>query len=122
PKAFATAQERVLHHIGQAGYLSTPQIIKLCYGHLSHNPASQKVSASNDLKKLQEKKSLKELSDRRPKIYYAGNRPNVTAHDLALRDLFVKIALSNFEISNFDFSSQLGKLNPDLRVDFVAED
>ncbi|MFL6215744.1 MAG: replication-relaxation family protein [Blastocatellia bacterium] len=122
PKSFATAQERILHYVGQAGYLTTPQIIQLCYGHLSHNPASQKVSASNDLKKLQEKKSLKELSDRRPKIYYAGNRPNVTAHDLALRDLFVKIALSNFEISNLDFSSQLGKLNPDLRIEFLAED
>lgn len=122
PKTFATAQERILYYIGQAGYLTTPQIINLCYGHLSHNPASQKVSASNDLKKLQEKKSLKELSDRRPKIYYAGNRPNVTTHDLALRDLFVKIELSNFEISEIDFSSQLGKLNPDLRVDFVTED
>lgn len=122
PKTFATAQDRILHYIGQAGYLTTPQIISLCYGHLGHNPASQKVSASNDLKKLQEKKSLKELSDRRPKIYYAGNRPNVTAHDLALRDLFVKIELSNFEISEIDFSPQLGKLNPDMRIDFVAED
>lgn len=122
PKTFATAQERILHYIGQAGYLTTPQIISLCYGHLSHNPASQKVSASNDLKKLQEKKLLKELSDRRPKIYYVGNRPNVTAHDLSLRDLFVKIELSNSEISTIDFSSQLGKLNPDLRVDFVTDD
>jgi hypothetical protein len=39
-----------------------------------------------------------------------------------LRDLLVKIKLSNFEICRIDFSSQLGKLNPDLRVDFVADD
>jgi protein involved in plasmid replication-relaxation/type IV secretory system conjugative DNA transfer VirD4/TraG family protein len=122
PKSFVTAQERVLHYVVQAGYLTTPQIIKLCYGHLNHNLASQKVSASNDLKKLQEKKLLKELSDRRPKIYHVGGKPNVTAHNLALRDLFVKIELSNFEISKIDFSAQLGKLNPDLRVDFATGD
>jgi hypothetical protein len=122
PQTFATAQERILNYVARAGYLATPQIIQLCYGHLSHNPASQKVSASTDLKKLLEKKLLKEMADRRPKIYFIGNRPNVSPHNLSLRDLFMKIELSNFQISDIDFSPQLGKLNPDMRVDFVAED
>jgi protein involved in plasmid replication-relaxation/type IV secretory system conjugative DNA transfer VirD4/TraG family protein len=121
-KSFSTAQDRILHYLEQAQYLTTPQIIKLCYAHLNHNPASQKVSASNDLRKLLDKKLLKELPGRRPKIYHVGAYPNVSPHNLALRDLFVKIELSNLEIFRVDFSSQLGKLIPDLRVDFVADD
>ena len=42
PKTFATAQERILHYIGQAGYLTTPQIISLCYGHLGPQPGFAK--------------------------------------------------------------------------------
>ena len=54
-----------------------------------------------------------EIQNRRPKIYFAGSSPNITDHNLAVRDLFVKIAKSGFEFSDVDFNLQLGAVNPD---------
>jgi hypothetical protein len=111
PKNFASNRDKVLHYLSQAQYLTTPQIISLCY--------TQKSNASADLSKLVSEKKIKEITNSRPKIYYSGQTPNVTDHNLAIRDLFVKIARSNFEIAGVDFTLQLSTLNPDLCVDFV---
>jgi hypothetical protein len=111
PKTFASNREKVLYYLEQAQYLTTPQIISLCY--------TQKSNASADLSKLVSEKKIKEISNSRPKIYFIGAVPNVTDHNLGVRELFVKIVRSNFEIARIDFNLQLQTLNPDLSVDFV---
>lgn len=120
PKAFKTTKDKVLHYVGQAEYLSTDQIKQLCYGHLS--PVAQAPAASRDLKKLIAEKRLKEQFFGKQKIYFAGRTCNPTTHNLAIRDLFLKIIRSNFEIAGVDFNLDLKGLLPDLAVSFLLED
>lgn len=120
PKEFETTRDKILHFIAQAEYLSTPQIIKLCYQDLAES--ARAPVASRDLKKLIESKNLKSQPFGKSKIYFSGRTPNVTTHNLAVRDLFVKIALSDYEIAEVRFFYDLNNLAPDLFVSFQAED
>lgn len=59
--------------------------------------------------------------NRHPKIYFFGKSCNPTTHNLLVRDLFVKVAASNFAVRSVNFNDNLTELNPDLTVEFVAE-
>lgn len=120
PKQFRTSQDRVLHYLGVAEYLSTRQLILLCYSHLS--TASQKAAASRDLKRLVETKTVKAQFVGKEKIYFVGKTCSPTTHNLAIRELFAKIEQSGFEIARVDFCHRLGGLTPDLFVEFVLAD
>src|SRR5581483_10535300 len=121
PKQFSSNQEKILHFLLLAQYLSTPQILELCYRHID-NPNSRKSTASQDLKKLIEKKLIKEMDDRKPKIYFIGSRANPSKHNLAVRDVFTKLVRSEFEIHSVAFSDSLGGLKPDLIAEFKTVD
>jgi hypothetical protein len=120
PKEIRTGQERVFHYVKLAEYLSTRQIISLCYSHMAEN--SRKPAASRDLKQLIADKKLKEQFFGKEKIYFAGRSCNPTSHNLAIRDLFIKIERSGFAISKIDFYPKLGALTPDLCVEFLLPD
>lgn len=120
PKQFRTTQDRVLHYLNVTEYLSTKQIIMLCYSQLS--TTSQKAAASRDLKHLVEAKKVKAQFIGKEKIFFVGKSCSPTSHNLAIRELFVKIERSNFEITRIDFCRKLGGLTPDLSVDFVLPD
>lgn len=120
PKEFTTAQDRILYYISQADYLSTAQIIKLCYGHVAES--AKKSVASRDLKVLVESKRIKSQMFGPGKIYFLGRTCNPTTHNLAIRDLFTRIVSSEFELAEVNFSPRLKELIPDLAVDFLAED
>jgi hypothetical protein len=120
PKEIRTGQERVFHYVTVAEYLSTRQIIELCYSHLAEN--SRKAAASRDLKQLIADKKLKEQFFGKEKIYFAGRSCNPTSHNLAIRELFIKIERSGFAISRIDFYPKLGALTPDLLVEFLLPD
>jgi hypothetical protein len=120
PKEIRTGQERVFHYVSVAEYLSTRQIIELCYSHLAEN--SRKAAASRDLKQLIADKKLKEQFFGKEKVYFVGRSCNPTSHNLAIRDLFIKIERSGFAISRIDFYPKLGALTPDLLVDFLLPD
>ncbi len=91
-----------------------PQIIALT--------GLQPSNGSTALKKLVDTGQIKTLDDRRPKIYFIGRNCNPTVHNLLVRDLFVKIYNSNYAIRTVKFNDQLSDLNPDLTVEFVAEE
>jgi len=114
PIEFASVQDKVLHFVQVAEYLSTPQIIQLCN--------LQPSNASTNLAALIKAGRLKEYPNQRPKIYHVGKSCNPTQHNLSIRDLFVKIQTSGYEIAEVKFTLTLGNLNPDLAVDFLAED
>jgi hypothetical protein len=120
PKQFRTTQDRVLYYLNVAEYLSTRQIIMLCYSQLSR--ASQKAAASRDLKQLVEAKKVKAQFVGKEKIFFVGKSCSPTTHNLAVRELFTKIERSGFEIAKVDFCRKLGGLTPDLAVDFVLPD
>jgi hypothetical protein len=113
PPTFATNTEKILHFLRQAEYLAQPQIIALT-NLLPPN-------ASTALKKMVETGQIKSLDDRRPKIYFVGKSCNPTTHNLLVRDLFVKITASNFAVRSVKFNDNLTELNPDLTVEFAAE-
>lgn len=114
PLTFATNTEKILHFIRQAEYLSQPQIIALT--------DLLPPNASTALKKLVETAQIKSLDDRRPKIYFIGRTCNPTTHNLLIRDLLVKIYASGFDMRGVKFNEQLSEINPDLAVEFIAED
>lgn len=103
-----------MHFFRPAEYLSQPQIIALT--------SLQPSNASTALKKLVDTGQIKTLDERRPKIYFIGRNCNPTAHNLLVRDLFVKISNSNYAIRAVKFNDQLSDLNPDLTVEFQAEE
>ena len=103
-----------------AEYLSTKQIIILCYSHLSKT--SQKAAASRDLKQLVEAKRIKTQFVGKEKIFFVGKSCSPTTHNLAIRELFTKIECSGFEIAKIDFCRKLGGLTPDLAIDFMLPD
>ena len=120
PKTFASAGEKVMHYVEQAEYLSTPQIIQLCYSHLAES--ARAPVASRDLKALIEAKRLRAQPFGKSKIYFTGRTPNPTMHNLAVRDLYVKIVSSGYELAGVSFFPQRGSLTPDLSVSFLARD
>jgi len=113
-----TIKERILLYVSQAEYLSTQQIIELCFSHYS-SEGSRKANAAAALKQLIEAKQIKSQAVGRGNIYFVGRPPNVTPHNLAVRSLYVKIARSGFEITavKFFFDGIPG-LSPDLYVVF----
>jgi hypothetical protein len=114
PLVFSTNTDKILHFLRQAEYLRQPQIIALT--------GLQPSNASTALKKLVDTGQIKTLDDRRPKIYFIGRNCNPTAHNLLVRDLFVKIYNSNYSIKAVKFNDQLSDLNPDLTIEFQAEE
>lgn len=120
PKAFATTSEKIMHFVSQAHYLTTSQIIELCYSHLSET--SKRPAASRDLKKLADAKKLKSINWGEGKVFYASGQCNPTAHNVAVRDVLIKIWQSGFEIADINLSSTIGALSPDLLVSFLCED
>jgi hypothetical protein len=119
-KQFRSTQDRILYYLNLTEYLSTRQIIVLCYSHLSRT--SQKAAASRDLKQLVEAKKVKAQFVGKEKIFFVGKSCSPTTHNLAVRELFTKIELSGFEIARVDFCRRLGGLTPDLAVDFILRD
>ena len=120
PKEFATNQDKALYYINLAEYLSTQQIIQLCYLHIAES--ARATTASRDLRALIADKKLKSQPFGKGKIYYSGRTCNPTTHNLAVRDLFVKIVHSGFEIAEVNFAPDLKGLIPDLYVSFLAKD
>lgn len=116
-----TIKEQIVSLVSQAGYLSTSQIIELCFGSYT-TEASKKKGASVALKDLVEGKTIREKTHEGRKIYFTGREPNVRAHDLSVRNLLVKILKSDYEVGSIKLSSELGSLLPDLQVSFRAED
>lgn len=112
PPVFATNTEKILHYLRQAEYLTQPQIIALT--------ELLPPNASTALKKLCETAQIKSLDDRRPKIYFIGRTCNATAHNILVRDLFVKICASCYAARSIKFNENLSDLNPDLSVKFIA--
>jgi hypothetical protein len=122
PKEFPSVQDKILHYVSQAEYLSTAQIIELCFAHHS-TEGSKKANASRALNELVENKKLSAKFHNRKQIYFAGKNPNPTDHNLTVRDLYTKIVLSGFEVEDVRFNLSLaGTLNPDLAVSFRTED
>jgi len=120
PKEFATNQDKALYFITLAEYLSTQQIIQLCYTHIAKS--ARATTASRDLRALVADKKLKNQPFGKGKIYYTSRTCNPTTHNLAVRDLFVKIVLSGFEIAEVSFAPDLKTLIPDLYASFLAKD
>lgn len=120
PQEFTTAGARILYHLTRAEYLSTEQIKQLCYGHLAES--ARAPVASRDLKKLIEAKQIHAQSFAGGKVFKISKQTVPTEHNLRVRDLYVKIVKSDFEIAGVNFSAQMGGLNPDLAVEFLGED
>jgi hypothetical protein len=120
PKEFASTSEKILHFASQANYLTTSQIIELCYSHLSGN--SKRPAASRDLKKLTDAKKLKSINWGDGKVFYVGRECNPTAHNVAVRDILIKILQSGYEVAEVNLSPTLGALSPDLLVSFLCTD
>lgn len=119
PKSFGTVHEKLLYYIKQAEYLSSSQIISLCYGHLKES--SRASTASRDLKQLIEAKKLKVENFGKQKIYFSSRSINPTNHNLILRDLFLKILNSNLEIAETNFFFSFKDLEPDLAITLISE-
>jgi len=118
-KEFATNKERALYFIGYARYLSTRQIIGLCYGHIAQS--AQATTASRDLRQLVREKKLKEQFFGKEKIYSTTGPCDPTKHNLGIRDLFLKILASPYEVAEADFTRDLKELKPDLFVSFLSK-
>jgi hypothetical protein len=119
PKEFGSTAEKILYYVDLAEYLSTQQIIALCYGHQSEN--SRKANASRDLSKLIDNKEIKAQPFGSGKIYTTARLINPTMHNLSVRDLLIKILLSRYEVAGVNLKPTLPSHNPDLEVSFLAE-
>lgn len=116
----AAMRDRILTFMNLAEYLSTQQIIELCYSHLA--TSAKAPAASRDLKSLVEDKSLRVQPFGRGNIYYTARTCNPTTHNLAIRDLLVKIIASGFAIAEVNFKLDLKVILPDLYVGFLSPD
>jgi hypothetical protein len=113
-----TIKEKILFFVSQAEYLSTAQIIELCFSHHATD-GSRKANASAALKELCEARQLRNQAFGRSNVYFTGRAPNITNHNLAVRDLYVKIVRSGFEIKEARFFYDgIHGLSPDLYVVF----
>lgn len=114
-----TIKENILFYVSQAEYLSTQQIIALCFSHQA-SEGSRKANASAALKDLIAARQIKSQTFGRGNIYYIGKTPNVTSHNLKVRDIFVRIVRSEFQIKSVHFSFDgIPGLLPDLYVIFA---
>lgn len=115
-----TVKEKILFHVAQAEYLSTAQIIDLCFAHYA-NHNSKKANASSALKELGAARQLKNQAFGRGNVYFIGRPPNLTAHNLAVRDLYAKLAASGFALASAHFAfAGVPGLVPDLYAVFAA--
>jgi len=121
-KTFETNREKILHYLSLAEYLSTPQLLALGYRHLE--ATARAAAASRDLRKLLDEGLVHRLPTRidRCQIYAVSASAKPTAHNLAVRDLFVKIMTSDCVIDRVAFAPRLGGLTPDLAVTFTGSD
>jgi hypothetical protein len=123
PQVFPTIQEKILYYVAQAEYLKTSQIIALCYE--GDNENSKKAAVSRDLKKLLEAGKLNEKNfgagKGSGKVYSIKKACNPTDHNLAVRDLWIKIIKSGYEIAEKKFFTDLETHQPDLAVTFQGE-
>lgn len=116
-------EEKILSFITTAGYLSTKQLIELCFDDLS-TPGSKKKGASTLLNRIEAEKQISSILFEREKIWYTGKKPNVREHDLIVRDIYVEIIRAEFKIREVKFFNTLQGselLNPDLSVVFESE-
>lgn len=90
-------KEKILLYVQQAEYLATPHLHTLCFSHYA-NENSRKANASAMLKELIEAKQLKMQPFGRGNIYFTGRTPNPTAHNVAVRELFVKLVSAGVAI------------------------
>ena len=118
--AALSREEKILLRITQAGYLSTQQLIELCFADLA-TLNSKKKSASIALKRLEEQKRLSSMLFEREKVWYVGKKPNVRRHDIIVRDIFTRIVKTDWEILEVKFFNSLVGSNPDLSVTFASE-
>jgi hypothetical protein len=114
-------KERIVSYLNLAGYFSTKQVVELCFNHLQTENA-RKSKASAVLGELVKDKAIKSLFFQREKIYFTGKTPNPRPHDLAVRQLLVRILKSGYEITDVKLSPDLNDLVPDLEVAFMGED
>jgi hypothetical protein len=121
PKEFSTAQEKVLYLVSRASYLSTQQIIGLCYSHIAESAQAQ--AAHRDLKQLVTEKKIKVQPFGRGNVYTTERTCNPTAHNLGVRDVYVRIMQSAYEVTEVNFFfSNIPTLTPDLYVSFAADE
>lgn len=114
-----TIKEKILFFVSQAEYLSTAQIIELCFSHHTTD-GSRKANASAALKELCEARQLRNQAFGRGNVYFIGRAPNITSHNLAVRDLYVKIVRSGFGVKEVRFFYDgIHGLSPDLYVVFA---
>jgi DNA helicase HerA-like ATPase len=117
--------DQILYYISKARYLSARQIGDLVFSD-SVTEGARKTAVSKTAGKLEEAKELSSLTFEREKIYYKGQKPNVSNHNLTVRDIFVSIINSNFAVSEIKFfnplaKDQMGEMSPDLSVTFESE-
>jgi hypothetical protein len=120
-----SARERILHYVKLATYLTQRQIVDLCYPHMT--PASAKSAASRDLKRLVKEKLLRVQSFGRENVYCQKRSCEPSAHNVGVRDLFVKVIRSKTKIVDLNFSLGLKTAGeraviPDLYVAFQMPD
>lgn len=122
PPASATQKSKILHYLSLAAYLTTPQVLLLVYAHLPEQARS--AAAARDLKKLVADGKIHKCADRfgRHHIYAISPAVRPTAHNLGVRDIFVKIVRSDMRISEVVFSPRFPGLTPDMAVTFVLPD
>jgi hypothetical protein len=117
-----STKEKILFYVQQAEYLATPHLITLCFGSYS-TEASKKANASAILKDLIESKQLRMQPFGRGNVYFTGRTPNPTNHNLAVRDLFVKLTRSGYAVADLQFAYEhIPGCVPDLYVSFSGED
>jgi Helicase HerA, central domain len=116
-----TAKDKILYYVEQAGYLSNVQIAELCYSH-HKNLESKKAAASRDLNQLVKSNRLKSQPFSTAIIYYTSRLCSPTKHNLLVRDVYVSIVLSGFEIIETLFAPDLKNFIPDLQINFLAND
>jgi hypothetical protein len=120
-----SARERILHYVKLAGYLTQRQIVDLCYPHMT--PASAKSAASRDLKHIVKEELLRVQPYVRENVYCQGRSCEPSAHNVGVRDLFVKVIRSKSKIVDLNFSLGLKTAGvrtviPDLYVAFQWPD
>lgn len=120
PKWFPSVREKILYYLAEAEYLSTRQIIELCFAQ-QKTEASRKANAARELGALEDGGQIKSDWFGGGKIY-SLKACNPTAHNLAVRDLYVKIVRSGFELVTVEFfCTDVAGLSPDLAVSFRAD-
>jgi hypothetical protein len=117
-------REKVMHYLKIAAWLTSSQLVELCFNDLASDNAKSKA-VSEATSRLESEGELESFLLNREKICFIGRRPNARDHDFSLRDLFVKIINANYKITDIQFCSSMTEdkdINPDLIITFEAED